>query len=416
MLWPVDSSPGMAVVTCQNNSHWALVRLAQEAFGSAEAFSQAANRASDDLFAMTPFEKKSQNPAATGKIRSLFLHITDVCNLRCAHCYYPTRTGQKLGADEIERMADQLLPEGLEQVAISGGEPLTHPELPDIIRRLKGLGLKLSVLTNATRIDAEFATLAAKHDVTVLASVHGPEARYHDVLAGSGGFVSALNGIRLLRECLPAKKLVINSTLTNENVSLTRQTVDLAEKLGAGRVRFMPLHGMQQGSKLRVSLSYDGTPLVEWAKEAARAVVGQQWPIPVSIGFTGLPGATCDEFTNENLPCDIGSRLVITSDGEVYPCALLIHPEFRLGSINDDLADVAHSSVLSELRQRVTDRKRTIRECRSCGLKGLCAGGCPALAWQSTGSFETPDPTCKAHKEYAREYFNQLCVAMAERD
>ncbi|WP_422116819.1 GTP 3',8-cyclase MoaA [Brachybacterium sp. UNK5269] len=99
----------------------------------------------------------------------LRLSLTDFCNLRCTYCmpasgmaFLPK--GQLLSVDEVVRLVrigvERL---GIEQVRFTGGEPLTRPDLEEIIAGVAGLERRpdISLTTNAIGLDHRAAPLKA---------------------------------------------------------------------------------------------------------------------------------------------------------------------------------------------------------------------------------------------------------------
>ena len=56
------------------------------------------------------------------------------CNLSCAYCNEYDKVSEPVPLEEMLRRIDHLGRLGTAMIGISGGEPLTHPELDDIIR------------------------------------------------------------------------------------------------------------------------------------------------------------------------------------------------------------------------------------------------------------------------------------------
>ncbi len=411
------SAPGMAVVTSRDSNRWAVIELPSNVDGNQRAaLERYARRAADDLFAMEPF-RRPDSPIEH-RISNLFLHINDVCNLRCRHCY-ALREGQDhalvgsargtLGVADVERMVDELEGFGLARVTLGGGEPVLHPELGAIIRTLHRRGLGISLLTNATRISESLAALLAEAGVVVLASLHGPDAATHGKLSGPGSFAPAVAGIRRLRSHLGAQQVVINSTLWDGNVTRIPDTIRLAEELGAGSIRFMPLHGfMRAGDHGHPTLTCDSEDVLHWARLAARMRVERGWKIEVGVSLTGIPGATCEDVDGGvDRVCAVGRELIVAADGGVFACPLLMQAEHRLGSIADGLGAIARSAQLLGLERTVARRREAVAACGSCALSGICQGGCPALAYDAHATFDACDPMCKAHREYSDELFSR---------
>jgi MoaA/NifB/PqqE/SkfB family radical SAM enzyme len=70
------------------------------------------------------------------------------CNLACAYCNEYDDFSKSVPLDEMLRRIDHLGRLGTSIITISGGEPLLHPELDDIIRRIRRTGAMAGMITN----------------------------------------------------------------------------------------------------------------------------------------------------------------------------------------------------------------------------------------------------------------------------
>jgi len=70
------------------------------------------------------------------------------CNLSCGYCNEYDKVSDPVPLEEMYRRIDHLGRLGTAMVGISGGEPLTHPDLDDIIRRIRSTGAIAGVITN----------------------------------------------------------------------------------------------------------------------------------------------------------------------------------------------------------------------------------------------------------------------------
>jgi MoaA/NifB/PqqE/SkfB family radical SAM enzyme len=80
----------------------------------------------------------------------ILAHIvpTRRCNLACTYCNEFDHVSQPVPVAEMLRRVDQLAALGTTIITISGGEPLLHPELDSIIRRIDGHGIICTLITN----------------------------------------------------------------------------------------------------------------------------------------------------------------------------------------------------------------------------------------------------------------------------
>lgn len=69
------------------------------------------------------------------------ISVTDRCNLRCVYCmpkeglHWQARADQ-LTVDEIIRVVETAAWNGVRRVRLTGGEPLVHPDIVEIVRRI----------------------------------------------------------------------------------------------------------------------------------------------------------------------------------------------------------------------------------------------------------------------------------------
>lgn len=95
--------------------------------------------------------------------RDLRVSLTDRCSLRCTYCmphdfaaWLPSE--HLLTTDELLSVLEVAIAEGIEEVRLTGGEPLLRPDIVEIVARINSLpnAPKLSLTTNGLRL-AELA-------------------------------------------------------------------------------------------------------------------------------------------------------------------------------------------------------------------------------------------------------------------
>ena len=77
------------------------------------------------------------------------------CNLSCAYCNEYDKVSKPVDLQEMYRRVDHLGRLGTAMIGISGGEPLTHPDLDDIIRRMRRTGAIAGMITNGYLLNQE---------------------------------------------------------------------------------------------------------------------------------------------------------------------------------------------------------------------------------------------------------------------
>jgi MoaA/NifB/PqqE/SkfB family radical SAM enzyme len=77
------------------------------------------------------------------------------CNLSCAYCNEYDKISKPVDLQEMYRRIDHLGRLGTAMIGISGGEPLTHPDLDEIIRRMRRTGAIAGMITNGYLLNVE---------------------------------------------------------------------------------------------------------------------------------------------------------------------------------------------------------------------------------------------------------------------
>src|SRR2546423_7284497 len=70
------------------------------------------------------------------------------CNLACTYCNEFDDFSKPVPVDEVKKRLDILAGMGTSIITISGGEPLMHPELHEVIRHIRGRGMIAGMITN----------------------------------------------------------------------------------------------------------------------------------------------------------------------------------------------------------------------------------------------------------------------------
>ncbi|MBI4467360.1 MAG: radical SAM protein [Acidobacteria bacterium] len=87
----------------------------------------------------------------------ILAHVIPIrrCNLSCAYCNEYDDHSKPVPTEEMFRRIDRLASFGTTVITISGGEPLLHPELDRIIRRVRRHGMTAGLITNGYLLTAE---------------------------------------------------------------------------------------------------------------------------------------------------------------------------------------------------------------------------------------------------------------------
>ena len=131
-------------------------------------------------------------PSAFPSLRYLELQITDMCNLRCKHCYIDNSEQNELSLGVIRDILDEFESMHGLRLLITGGEPMSHRDFGPINALLPGYGFRKILFTNGLLLDKEVLRTLNVDEIQF--SVDGME-HGHNALRGNGTYKKVMKSI-----------------------------------------------------------------------------------------------------------------------------------------------------------------------------------------------------------------------------
>ncbi len=126
-------------------------------------------------------------------------YVTYRCNATCGFCDIWERPSPYVTLDNARQNLRDLKRLGVRIVDFTGGEPLLHRQLPDLLREAKRLGLITTVTTNALLYPKQAEHLRGLVDMLHF-SLDSPVAEEHDRSRGVRCFDKVMESIALARQ------------------------------------------------------------------------------------------------------------------------------------------------------------------------------------------------------------------------
>jgi radical SAM protein with 4Fe4S-binding SPASM domain len=146
-------------------------------------------------------------------------NVTRTCNLRCVHCYSDSHAQKypgELTPEEAKRVIDDLVAFKVPALLFSGGEPLTRPDLLELMEYAATSGLRVTLSTNGTLIDEPTAQWLHEIGLTYAGISLDGIGETNDLFRGKkGAFDGAVRGMRNCRAV--GQKVGLRLTLTRRN-------------------------------------------------------------------------------------------------------------------------------------------------------------------------------------------------------
>ncbi|RLV04637.1 cytosylglucuronate decarboxylase [Streptomyces griseocarneus] len=130
--------------------------------------------------------------------RYLFLRILEACNADCFMCEFAlSRDTFRFSPEDFAELLPKARAAGVGYVRFTGGEPLLHRDVVELVRLGADAGMRMSLITNGALLPKLAERLAAAGLAQVIVSLDGASAETHDVYRRSPGMFD--NGLRGLR-------------------------------------------------------------------------------------------------------------------------------------------------------------------------------------------------------------------------
>ena len=344
-------------------------------------------------------------------------NFTNMCNLRCKHCYQnaSSRLINELSLKEKLNVVNQLDEAGVAALAFSGGEPTIHPHFLPVLRKAVESGMYTALATNGLKLaDRNYAKLLKKTGLRyVEVSIDSADPDKHDSFRGlKGAWRKAIQGVKNAVEL--GFSTAIATTVTKMNLDEALDIIDLAEELGVERVIFFNFIPVGRGKdiaeldltpeereellrKLYLENKHRKVQVFSTAPQFARVSLemsGGKDVAPTHFYVRGDPiVAALAEYIGG---CGAGRiYAAIEPNGDLTPCVFI--PNIVVGNLKEEKFSTLwkNASVFKALR----DRNRLEGNCKHCPYKYVC-GGCRARALSYTGNILGPDPGCINNAEY----------------
>ncbi|RLM36830.1 radical SAM protein [Haloarcula sp. Atlit-120R] len=331
----------------------------------------------------------------------LIWEVTQACELACKHCRadaQPRRHPDELSTAEGKALLDQAREFGEGQlVVLSGGDPLTREDLPELVAYGTEQGLRMTMTPSGTT-SLTRDRLAELDDAglrRLALSIDGGDSDAHDAFRGeSGSFEATMEAAEAARDLdIP---LQINTTVCAETVEQLPAIRDLVADLDAVLWSVFFLVPVGRGRVLTPIPPERAERVLEWLREVSDEA-------SFGLKTTEAPHYRRVAMQNQDegaagLKRRMGIRAgkgfaFVSHTGEVYPSGFL--PESAGNVREESVVDIYRESSLF---QQLRDDDALTGKCGACRYRSVC-GGSRSRAYATTGDPLAADPLCDYQPE-----------------
>ena len=179
-------------------------------------------------------------------------NVTRTCNLRCIHCYTDSEArkyGGELTTEEGKTLIRDLANFRIPALLFSGGEPLTRPDLFELVSSARSLGIRPTLSTNGTLITAETAQKIRDAGFTYVGISLDGIGEVNDRFRGVGGAFD--RAVRGFKACVAiGQRVGLRLTLTRHNLQNLHEIFDFLDRENIDRACFYHLVYSGRGGKI----------------------------------------------------------------------------------------------------------------------------------------------------------------------
>lgn len=308
------------------------------------------------------------------RIKSMRISITDKCNFRCTYCMPAEglpwlKKAEILSYEEIVHVARVAISLGIEQIRLTGGEPLVRRDVPELIRQLRAIdGLhSLSLTTNGILLKQQSKALAEAGLTRINVSLDSLMREKFAQLTRRDQLDRVLEGLEEVEKYPTIHPIKINAVAIRgyseaEVLDFVRFARNKAYVMRW--IEFMPLDADQAwrkediltGGEMKAIIEAEYGPLVQ-ITSGDPSETARRYTFSDGIGEVGFINPVSEPF------CSTCDRIRITADGQLRTCLFAtdetdLRTVLRSGADDELLAATLRQAVWKkELKHYIGDKR-----------------------------------------------------------
>ena len=305
------------------------------------------------------------------EIKSVRVSVTDKCNFRCTYCMPAEglqwlRREEILSFEEIARLVGVLARLGVDEVRLTGGEPLVRRDLPVLVEQLAAIeGVHdLSLTTNGVLLDRLARPLVDAGLQRLNVSLDTLNHVRFTEIARRDALDAVLRGLEEAERYPQLRPIKVNCVAVK---GFTETEVPALAELARRKpyvvrfIEFMPLDADEAwreddvlaGAEIRAIIEQHYGPLEELPAKASSTA--KRFRFADGAGEIGFVNPVSEPFCSS---CD---RIRLTADGQLRTCLFSRHEwdlmtPLRDGASDDELAELIRFAIRhKELKHKIND-------------------------------------------------------------
>lgn len=306
---------------------------------------------------------------------SLYLMLTNKCNLECEYCCSSSspniKEDNKINSKNINKIVELINKMNIRKIEITGGEPLIHKDIIKIINEIHyNTEATISLQTNGILLTDNFISEVKEKVGFITISVdHLYKRQYSEFKENLENSLEKIDN----------KRICLSFVITQNNKQYVFDYLDMCAKYDCAiSIKKISPTGRAEINKDLI-LSYEDYKRIYL--EMCKYISKKKYD---GINFKNL---IFPEGLQVSRTCSgYGNLLAIKPSGDIFCCHLLENDEFYLGNISEQFPEDILKSI-----NKIIDNKKIYRcfsiedreHCKECEVKYFCNGECFALIYNN---------------------------------
>ncbi len=308
------------------------------------------------------------------RIKNMRISITDKCNFRCTYCMPAEglpwlKKAEILTYEEIVRISRIAVGIGIEQIRLTGGEPLVRRDVPELVHQLHQIeGLhSLSLTTNGVLLKQQAKALAEAGLTRINVSLDSLSREKFCQLTRRDQLDHVLEGLEELEKYPSIHPIKINAVAMrgfSEDEVLDFARLARRKAYVVRWIEFMPLDADQiwrkedilTGGEIKAIIERAYGPLIP-VKTGDPSETARRYTFSDGIGEVGFINPVSEPFCSS---CD---RIRLTADGQLRTCLFAteetdLRSAIRSEATDEEIVHIIRQAVWhKELKHYIGDKR-----------------------------------------------------------
>ena len=284
-------------------------------------------------------------------VKSIRISVTQRCNLSCFYCHMEGERLQtnptEMAPQEIERIVEVAASFGVDNVKLTGGEPLLRKDIKEIVKRISGVPgiIEVSMTTNGTLLEGAAGQLKEAGLTRVNVSLDTVKPETYRMITGFDLLDAVISGIREAVEVGLSPVKVNMVLMKGVNDDQVWEMVDFARENNL-ILQLIELEASKENlNEVYMRRHLDLAEIEnELNRRAEKVIVREMHHRRKYLLREGVEVEVVRPMHNTEF-CQYCNRLRVTSDGKLKPCL------FRDDNLVDILGPIRRGAKEADLRK-----------------------------------------------------------------